>query len=142
MVAYNFKARFAPLVASGAKTQTIRAPRSAKSPHAHPGDVLQLYEGLRTKAARKLVNPDPKCILSKSCIIHRNSLFLPGMAQPVPDLFAQADGFEDFRELVAFIDKLYGLPFHGRLIVWTHPASKWIYIKNGVLCTNGEQLAA
>ncbi len=127
MVAYNFKSRFASLVASGAKTQTIRKPRSPKSPHAHRGDILQLYTGMRTKDARKLVLPDPVCVLSKSVIIHRGSLFLPGMQQPVPDQFARADGFEDFRELVAFIDNLYGLPFHGRLIAWTHPDPKYVY---------------
>ena len=133
MVAYNFKARFAPLVASGAKTQTIRPPRSAKSPHAHPGDVLQLYTGLRTKAAKKIVNPDPQCVLSKSVIIHRDSLFLPGMPQPIPDMFAKADGFEDFGELVAFIDNVHGLPFHGRLIVWDHPDAIWSYRGRGEL---------
>lgn len=127
MVAYNFKARFAPLVASGKKTQTIRAPRSKKSPHAHPGDVLQLYTGMRTKGARKLVLPDPVCILSKSIAIYPNSLFIPGMPQPDLHEFAKADGFENFGELVEFIDDLYGLPFMGRLVAWSHPDPKWIY---------------
>lgn len=140
MVAYNFKSRFAALVASGAKTQTIRAPRSAKSPHAHPGDVLQLYEGLRTKAARKLVNPDPVCVLSKSIIFHRGSVFIPGMPQPAPDLLAKADGFGGFDELVAFIDNLYGLPFHGRLIVWRHPDSLWRYDDRGNLTFRSDNI--
>lgn len=58
MVAFNFMPQFAPLVASGTKTQTIRQTARAK-----PGDRLQLYTGQRTKACRKLVDPDPVCTL-------------------------------------------------------------------------------
>jgi uncharacterized protein YqfB (UPF0267 family) len=49
MIAINFKAKFADLVASGKKTQTIRQTNRFKV-----GDTLQLYTGQRTKACRKL----------------------------------------------------------------------------------------
>ena len=47
----GFKKEFADLVESGAKRQTIRAPR--KRP-IKVGDTLYLYTGLRTKQCRKL----------------------------------------------------------------------------------------
>lgn len=51
MVAYNFQARFAPLVESGRKTITIRTRGTARR-HARPGDRVQLYTGHRTHVPR------------------------------------------------------------------------------------------
>ncbi len=59
MPAYNFKSRFAPKVESGEKRQTIRKRR--KVGNAVPEKPIQLYVGQRTKACRKLVDPDPEC---------------------------------------------------------------------------------
>lgn len=59
MVLYGFKKEFAPLVENGFKPHTIRDLRKDDR-HAKPGDMLQLYTGLRTKSARKLI-PDPPC---------------------------------------------------------------------------------
>ena len=50
MPAYNFQARFAPLVESGQKRQTIR--RTAKC--AMPGATAYLYTGQRTEHCRKI----------------------------------------------------------------------------------------
>lgn len=49
---YNFQQRFVPLVESGAKTHTIREIRKYPS---KPGEQLYLYEGLRTKRARRIL---------------------------------------------------------------------------------------
>ena len=67
MPAYTFQSRFAPLVASGEKRQTIRA--IGKRRHAAVGDRIQLYTGMRTKACRKLVTPDPVCTFAAAVYI-------------------------------------------------------------------------
>ena len=61
MVAYSFKARFVPLIREGLKTQTIRAQRSR---HARPGELIQLFSGMRTHLCEKIV-PDPVCIAER-----------------------------------------------------------------------------
>jgi len=51
MPALNFQSRFADLVASGKKRQTIRPVRR------HPikaGDLLHLFTGMRTKRCKRL----------------------------------------------------------------------------------------
>lgn len=58
MTAYNFQKQFAPSVESGKKCQTVRGNRKR---HARPGEPVQLYTGMRTRACRKLVDPDPIC---------------------------------------------------------------------------------
>ena len=67
MVAYNFKPQFVPLIETGAKQQTIRSPRKR---HTQPGEAMQLYTGMRTKACRKLVTPDPLCISVEPLLLH------------------------------------------------------------------------
>ena len=118
MVAYNFQARFAEAVASGRKTQTIRATREGRSRHAKPGDPLQLYTGLRTKAARKLRTPDPICIRSTYCNIHETGVTTGTNPKIDLDAFAQNDGFADFADMKAWFRETHGLPFIGQLIVW------------------------
>jgi hypothetical protein len=117
MVAFNFKPQFADLVASGEKTQTIRETRRAKK-----GDRLQLYTGQRTKACRKLVDPDPVCTLVDYVGIRPDYLTLgntalhPGDA----DAFARRDGFSDYGDMVRWFKKTYGSPyFQGYVHVWT-----------------------
>lgn len=54
MVAYSFKKQFAGPILSGTKAQTIRAERAGKSRHARPGEMVQLYTGMRTRYCRLL----------------------------------------------------------------------------------------
>lgn len=120
MPAYNFQARFAPLVESGAKTQTIReTDRGAK-----PGGAAYLYTGQRTPACRKLgegtitaVTPieitrhacgEPVVILNaREWIVHGDL-----------EKFAVADGFGSVDEFMEFFQGHYGLPFRGFLHEW------------------------
>lgn len=126
MVAYNFQARFATAVADGSKRQTIRAERK-DGRHAKPGDRIQLYTGMRTRACRKLRDPDPICSESRPiqiaswCVSMRDPdpkkqllLFVPDHL----DAFARADGFADFEAMKTWFAKTHGLPFSGRLIGW------------------------
>lgn len=124
MVAYSFRPRFAALIESGAKTQTIRAPRRR---HALPGERLQLFTGMRTRECRKLI-PDPLCVSVEP--IHmfpengRWLLRVSGAAQPLCDLaisddFARDDGFADVADFGRFWAEAHGVqPFTGYLIRW------------------------
>lgn len=116
MVAYNFQSRFADAVSSGAKKQTIRAPR--KNGHANAGDPIQLYTGLRTAAARKLRNPDPICTRSTYCAIREDGVTTGSLPAIGLDEFAQRDGFENFDAMKAWFRETHGLPFIGQLIMW------------------------
>lgn len=119
MVAFNFKPQFADKVASGEKCQTIRQTKRAKK-----GDRLQLYTGQRTRACRKLVNPDPVCTVVDYVGIRPDYLTLgntklhPGDA----DDFARRDGFASYDELVVWFHEMYGSPyFYGYVHVWAAP---------------------
>lgn len=118
MVAYNFQSRFAADVASGRKSQTIRAPRAGRSRHALRGEPVQLYTGLRQRGARKLVDPDPICIVSTYCAIREDGITLGSLPPINIDEFARLDGFSDFDAMKAWFRETHGLPFIGRLIRW------------------------
>jgi len=120
----NFQARYAPAVLDGSKPHTIRARRSdGRNPQ--PGDTLRLYTGLRTKQVRLL--------RQEVCEYVVEVTILPPMADRIPQVFlgdrlltadqvnelARGDGFEDWRDFVAFFQDLYGLPFTGNLIGWS-----------------------
>ena len=58
MVMLNFQPRFVDPIRQGSKRQSIRRER-----HRDPriGESLQLYVGLRTKRAKKILDADPVC---------------------------------------------------------------------------------
>lgn len=115
MVAFNFKAQFAPLIEAGTKLQTIRRTARAK-----PGDRLQLYTGQRTSDCRKLVDPDPICTRVDYVGIRPDYItFGNKAAWPDADEFARMDGFKDYDDLVAWFAATYGSPyFHGYVHSW------------------------
>lgn len=125
MPAYNFMPRFAVLVETGAKTQTIRkTDRRAK-----PGDIAFLYTGQRTKHCRLLGKGVIKHVQPVELGRRRNGL--PYARLPMPkgqvfelmtdslDALARADGFADGDKMVRWFDSKYGLPFHGFVHAWT-----------------------
>ncbi|MGD1941900.1 MAG: hypothetical protein ACFB0G_11365 [Leptolyngbyaceae cyanobacterium] len=124
MVAYNFKAQFAPLVEAGQKTQTIRA--LGKRRHARPGDALQLYTGMRTKGCRKLL--ETTCVSAFDVDMNITdeeglTVFVDGIDYDIPDMIAlaEADGFGHERDdpLDEFIEFFEArMPFQGVLIKW------------------------
>lgn len=119
--AYNFTKRFAQLVESGEKSQTIRA--FGKRRHAEPGDRLQLYTGMRTKACRKLIEPDPICSACLAVEIRRfrsgkRKIKITGAGALALGDVALADGFGCMDELIDWVENAYGLPFYGVLIRW------------------------
>ena len=138
MPALNFQARFAPLVESGEKRQTIRAYRKDDR-DAQAGDTLYLYTGMRTKACRKLgearckgvtpvaINRSEKPWRATKYIVYSYEIWTgAGVAQQYRSRlsdrqvanFARADGFNNAKEMVAWFEKTHGLPFEGLLIRW------------------------
>jgi hypothetical protein len=123
MVAYSFQGRFADAVERGEKRQTIRA--NGKRRHARPGDKLQLYTGMRTKACRKL--RDAVCHDTCQVLIEHTQVFTFGpqeihIGENLEHL-ARADGFASWSEMRDWFEDAHGLPFNGTMIRWlAHPA--------------------
>ncbi len=125
MVAYSFKARFEAGIRDGWKTQTIRAGRAR---HARPGQMMQLFVGMRTKLCRKIC-ADVRCTEVMAVEIRfKASGLIEGIFTdqvPVLDLeaFALRDGFSDLSEMSAFWRASHGKQdvFHGVLIEWAAP---------------------
>jgi len=114
MVAYNFQTQFAPDVEAGRKRQTIRS--DGKRRHAQPGEMVQLYTGMRTKACRQLGTG--VCTASDGCEIREDAVLVGDIAPRDLDGFARADGFRDFDHMKQWFRDTHGLPFTGRLIAW------------------------
>lgn len=130
MVAYSYQRRFAPLIALGAKTQTIRGPRNR---HARPGEMIQHYTGLRTKAAAKICSDtrcrrvEPICLRFSPALggapVLLREIVIDGFRTTDLDHFARLDGFEHRRDMSAFWVKHHGpmAEFNGVLIIWEPP---------------------
>lgn len=113
MPALNFQAQFAPAVDSGAKCQTIRAPRVDHKAHATPGARLVLYTGMRSKSCRKL--RETTCLSREQIYIADDwSIYIDGSRVVDDEAFARADGFESIAAMMDFFE----LPFEGSLIKW------------------------
>ncbi len=106
MVAYSFKGGFVPLITYGEKRQTIRAFRAR---HAQPGEMLQLFTGMRTRHCRKII-PDVPCI-GVDEIIMPAGCWYEGSYEPITvngipvmldelEAFAIADGFRPGRQAI------------------------------------------
>lgn len=112
------------------KRQTIRA--LGKRRHARPGEILQLYTGMRTPQCMKI--GEARCTAVSDVVIAfgratRPSFFgsvisINGEARYMGDglnHFANLDGFEDWPDMVSFWDETHGITeraFSGVLIEW------------------------
>lgn len=124
MVAYSFKPRFVDPIRSGRKQQTVRA--IGRRRHARQGDRLQLYTGMRTKACRLIgratcdIVEDIRLGFGRSAGVWLGQI---SVLEVDRDVFAHADGFRDWAELVAFWEiehpEAYAAGrFDGVMIVW------------------------
>ena len=121
MPALNFQPRFADLVASGKKRQTIRAVRRRPI---KPGDLLHLFTGMRTNHCKRL--PSAQCRFVMPIRIEESGFMLTTGAGTQeqwkePMLlrwFAVRDGFHNWAEMWEWFNKVHGLPFEGVLIAW------------------------
>ena len=122
MVAYSFQKRFAPKIVDGSKRQTIRGQRNR---HARPGEMLQLFTGMRTVHCQKII-PDVRCLGADPIRIEfdpqGNIAAIEVCGAEVDDLdtFAVADGFEASFDMAGFWVMQHGLmrTFRGVLITW------------------------
>lgn len=117
------------------KTQTIRAYwKNGHNPH-RVGVTEKMWTKVRTPERRKLGEAVAKSVhqiriyrilpgsppiatLSKddgTCVWHPEMFYEPGRAER---LFAQRDGFSNWRAFLDFFEKTHGLPFKGVLIRW------------------------
>jgi uncharacterized protein YqfB (UPF0267 family) len=133
MVAYSFKSRFAAPILAGTKAQTIRADRKR---HARPGEMVQLFTGMRTRQCRRL--GEARCL---EVVPIRQAFAIQGQTELIRlgdrfirsegfDAFAQQDGFADMAHMAKFwwanhpptkceeFEDPDSLIFAGVLIVW------------------------
>jgi hypothetical protein len=126
MPALNFQPRFAPLVESGEKRQTIRAER--KRP-IRAGQTLYLntWTGSPFRSKVRRLRTAMCCeALPISIIVGRreSAVYVDGsrlLEQERREL-AEAEGFEDCGEMYRWFEEVHGLcagnPFHGQVIRW------------------------
>ena len=129
MVAYSFRGRFVPRHVEGSKTQTIRADRPR---HARPGEMVQLYRGMRTRACVKIV-PDRLCIGADPVALRfdgKGELVSASIAGvPVADLpgFAFADGFDSPEDMARFWRQTHDfVGFWGAEFIFTGVLIRWV----------------
>ncbi len=134
MVAYSFFPRFFEPIRQGIKTQTIRA--NGLRRHARPGELLQLYTGMRTVHCKLIIPATPCLDVMKIMIV-----FATGIRDGLPvigkirtdginvrdlDAFAIRDGFADIEDMSAFWRENHPETvregFCGVLIEWARPA--------------------
>lgn len=131
MVAYSFKPQFADPIREGFKRQTIRATRER---HARPGEMLQLFTGMRTAHCKKICE-DVRCTEVTAIVIYFDiegeidRILLDDFEVSDLDAFAQQDGFRDASEMAAFWQKENGTRpnnvFRGVLIEWAAPRDEF-----------------
>ena len=114
-----FKERFAPIVKSGSKRQTIRCAARCKV-----GDTLSLrcWTGLPYRSKQEILREET-CSDVVPVVISRAGIQFNfpscGLADAQPsDAMANADGFVDWEDMVTWFEKTHKLPFHGDLIRW------------------------
>jgi hypothetical protein len=129
-VKFFFK-RFAKLVESGKKTQTIR-PVPKRIPRR--GDILSLrvWNGIAYRSRQHILKEVPLYEI-KVCHIHKDGIFMQPPEGSLcaiagvkiielkglqADRFAHADGFENWEEMRKWFEEVHGLPFDGVVLYW------------------------
>ena len=121
MAAYNFQKRYAPLIESGQKCSTIRK-RRKNGYLPRPGDVLRLYQGMRTKACKLIrevtvIEVEPIVIYAANGCADVALSGTPLRDGEVAQL-AVADGFKSIKDFADFFNEKYGPSLQAYLIRW------------------------
>lgn len=121
MAAYNFQKQFVPLIESGAKRSTIRQ-RRKNGYLPRQGDILRLYNGMRTKQCRLIREVAVEAV--EPIVIYARhgcaDVFINGNRLSdfeAMDL-AKSDGFKGIREFAEFFEEKYGPELQAYLIRW------------------------
>lgn len=125
MVAYSFKSRFEVAIREGWKTQTIR---SSRKRHARPGEMLQLFCGMRTAQCRRICD-DVRCtdvmqiVLTFDQANLIDAVYTDGIRVRDLDAFAAQDGFLSIDDMSQFWVQSHGpiRIFQGVMIEWAAP---------------------
>lgn len=134
MTAYGFKEEFGYLIANGTKIGTVRRPRQGGG-HARPGGKMQLYTGLRTKQAKKII-PDVRCFSVLKAVIDiplwRVSLGGVLLSGQSLESFVRAEGFVREVDFFNFFHAQYPdvRIFEGVYILWEDPKRKYPYLEH------------
>lgn len=121
MAAYNFQKQFVPMIESGAKCSTIRQ-RRKNGYLPRTGDVLRLYNGMRTKSCKLIrevavVDVVPISIhTGNGCadVIYNGTRLVDGQVREL----AVSDGFKDVGEFAEFFHSKYGPDVQAYVIRW------------------------
>lgn len=135
MVAYSFNPRFVEPIRQGLKTQTIRAHGLRR--HARPGELLQLYTGMRTQHCKRILPAVPCLAVMRveiSFAFTGDQLIDRIATDEVRvrdlDAFAIRDGFTDREDMSTFFREIHPTApakgFTGVLIEWARPAETMI----------------
>jgi hypothetical protein len=114
-----FKPRFAPLVETGAKLQTIR-PVPVRRPQ--PGDIISLraWEGAPYRSKQRVLR-EAKVTAVLDVLLTESGIILGLLPLEAADGFAKADGFDSWSDMRDWFNETHGLPFAGILICWSQP---------------------
>ena len=124
----GFKDTFVPAVVAGTKPHTIRSGNRWRV-----GMPIQFYRNVRQRDMTK-IRPDEVVRVVQEIKVGR--AFVLGYKKPSKYIYtiwvdgrgltplecqelSRKDGFEDFAELLRFLDQTHGLPFTGQLVGWT-----------------------
>lgn len=116
----GFKDIFVPFVMDGTKPHTLRTGENWRM-----GMTIQFYRNVRTRNQAK-IRPDGMARVVQKAEIKRHEeqpcIFIDGRCLTPLEAqeLARKDGFQDFVELLEFIDQIHGLPWKGQLIGWTN----------------------
>ena len=120
MKVFMFQPRFAPLVASFAKRQTIRPPR-VRPPAINEMLSLRAWTGRPYHSKQRILLDPVRCTRVWPITISSFGLSMDAATLSclsTLNQFARADGFADWQDMIAWFNSEHGLPFHGILIQW------------------------
>lgn len=124
----GFKDTFVPAVVAGTKPHTIRSGQRWRV-----GMGIQFYRNVRQRDMTK-IRPDAVVkvvqevkagiawVFSNQKPMKREyAMWVDGRVLTPLECqeLARRDGFQDFAELLKFLDQTHGLPFTGQLVGWT-----------------------
>lgn len=110
-----FKPRFAPIVESGEKCQTVR-PMPKRLPKVGDRISLRCWTGLPYRSKQRVLREATIIGVQRCQISSQGNVYIDG--EPAPKGFAKADGFRSHCEMVNWFRAQHGLPFDGVLIRW------------------------
>lgn len=116
-----FQPRFAELVESGQKTQTVR-PWPKRMPKSGDRISCRAWTGKPYRSKQRVLC---EAIISAVNVVEIDHRSLIIDSQPVEKVrgrlqFALRDGFACYAELCDWFESTHGLPFHGIVIRWTN----------------------